>query len=299
MTRHAGPAFADRLPALLDAPATARVAVAAAGALALWLLARVLLLAVAGPTLPVAEGASPGASAGAPDAAAPVAGWRLFGQASGPVAAEVARGTALPLLLRGTLATEDPAAGLAMIAEPGEPERAYRVGDALPGGAVLEAVRPGDVLLRRDGVQESLALARAEGLAGATRASPAAAATTPGAVEQVPGAGFLVGMPAFGSPDFETDRAQRAPLLAALAAEAQLFPVLEGGRVTGVRLSVRDPAILAPLGLENGDVITAVDGIPVDGPERLPELQQRLERGGRLSLSVRRGALDLTLTVGL
>jgi general secretion pathway protein C len=212
----------------------------------------------------------------------------------------VARGTALPLLLRGTLASEDPAAGLAMIAEPGEPERAYRVGDVLPGGAVLEAVRPGDVLLRRDGVQESLALARAEGLAGTRRdATPRPAAATPGAVEQVPGAGFLVGMPAFGSPDFETDRAQRAPLLAALAAEAQLFPVLEGGRVTGVRLGVRDPAILAPLGLENGDVITAVDGIPVDGPERLPELQQRLEQGGRLSLSVRRGALDLTLSVGL
>jgi general secretion pathway protein C len=299
MTRHAGPALADRLPALLAAPAMARAAAIACGALALWLLARVLLLAIAGPALPLGAGASdPGLPAPAA-VAAPVAGWQLFGRAAAPAQAAVARGTALPLLLRGTLASDDPAAGLAMIAEPGEPERAYRVGDVLPGGAVLEAVRPGDVLLRRDGVQESLALARAEGLAGTSRAAAPPVAAAAGAVEQVPGAGFLVGMPAFGSPDFETDRAQRAPLLAALAAEAQLFPVLEGGRVTGVRLGVRDPAVLAPLGLENGDIITAVDGIPVDGPERLPELQQRLEQGGRLSLSVRRGALDLTLSVGL
>ncbi|UXI69094.1 type II secretion system protein N [Tahibacter amnicola] len=62
--------------------------------------------------------------------------WHLFGSA-GPSLNDLARSapaTQLQLNLRGTIAEADPREGMAVIADPTSGERAYRVGDTLPGG---------------------------------------------------------------------------------------------------------------------------------------------------------------------
>ncbi|HET20355.1 MAG TPA: hypothetical protein ENO16_07090, partial [Chromatiales bacterium] len=78
-----------------------------------------------------------------------------------------AQDTRLPLTLRGVLAGQ----GLALIAASGQPERVYRQGDSLPGGATLRAVHEDHVLLERAGVLERLALPKPQLGSGASRPS--------------------------------------------------------------------------------------------------------------------------------
>ncbi len=111
--------------------------------------------------------------------------WHLFGEATAPIdsdpdadaAAKLAAGRAddaldletldadaLPdsaagLRLTGVVAASDGARALAVIAAAGSEER-YAVGDELPGGALLEAVKDRSVVIRRNGRLEALRLPR-------------------------------------------------------------------------------------------------------------------------------------------
>jgi general secretion pathway protein C len=69
-----------------------------------------------------------------------------------------ARPTTANLLLAGTIATDDPKDGLAIIRDTG-PERVYKVGDSV-GGASLHSVYLDHVILNRSGTLESLVLPR-------------------------------------------------------------------------------------------------------------------------------------------
>ncbi|MFC4726617.1 type II secretion system protein N [Coralloluteibacterium thermophilus] len=267
-----------------SSPAVGRGVAFALAALLLVMLARTLWLLVAGPQVPDPGPPDLPASPDAP--AGSLAQWQLFGSREGPAAVVHAPPTALGLQLRGTLAAADPGAGLALVAD-GESERAYRVGDRLPGDAVLEAVHPDRVLIRRDGRTESLALPRA----AVGDASPAAVLPAP--IEAA------VGPTSLGRPDFATQRAAQAPRIAALLDQANLLPATENGRVVGVRIGSRDRGLLAPLGLEPDDVITSVNGVPLDAPQRLPELPALLQHGGDLRVAVRRDGRTFDLNLAL
>src|SRR3546814_9180242 len=96
-----------------------------------------------------------------------------------------------------------------------------------------------------------------------------------------------------------TARAALTPAVAALMASANVLPVSENGRLIGVRLRVPDPTLLERVGLRADDVITAVNGIPLDGPERRAELEAALHAGGVVTLTVRRDGSDRPVSVGL
>lgn len=284
-------ALADTLHRLPASPSAARAAAMLAGLLALVLLARLLLLLVSDAQLPPAAiEAAPPPAAAAPRT--PLAQWHLFGLPGN--APTPATETALALVLRGTIAASDPRLGTAFIADAQGRDARYRVGDRLPGGAQLDAVYAGRVLLLNNGQRETLSL---RGVAGSGMATdrPAPSSTAP---ERVDG-GFLSGPLAMGAPDFETQRAQRAPDLQVLAEQANVLPVLENGRVIGVKVAVPDPALLDRVGLQPDDIITSVNGIALDDPALAPALQNQLRAGGLLTLTVRRGGHDLTLSLGL
>ncbi len=69
------------------------------------------------------------------------------------------------MILRGTLADRDPAAGIAVIGDGERGERAYRAGEALGGGVKLARVYPDHVVLLHEGVEETLTLTRDRNLA--------------------------------------------------------------------------------------------------------------------------------------
>lgn len=281
-------ATADRLRSQLASPAVASTLAVAAGLGALLLAARLFWLLLAGPSLPAAgEGA--GFDAVPPAARDSLAGWSLFGSTTeAPMAATPTSRSSLQL--RGTFAAQRPEQGVAFIAEAGGRERAYRVGEELPGGARLEEVYPGEVVISRGGVREALRLPREVAGEGATARSARPAAPPD------PSGGF-VGMLSFGAPSLATEQAARAPDLSALAEGANILPVVESGRMVGVRLSLRDPAALARLGLAPDDLITAVNGIPIDGPHRRDALIESLGGGGVVVVTVRRGETEQQITL--
>ncbi|MDW8400057.1 MAG: type II secretion system protein N [Acetobacteraceae bacterium] len=280
----------------------AAVAIATVGlaALALWLGYRLLLLAWTGIELGrLLPAPAPGALAPAPEGPPPaqsLAAWHLFGDAlGGGVARRLpeAPETSLALELRGVLAEADPRQGLALIAERGAPARRYRVGDRLPGEAELVAVHADRVLLRRAGVEETLRLPRAAGGAapgaGAAGAAPARAVASTGfAPVLLPGVEL---MPAIEAMRLEPET---------LAREVTVLPVFEGGRLAGVRLSGgRQAELVHRLGVLPTDVITAVDGVPLDSLERGQEILERLRGARQATVTVRRDGREQNLHLRL
>jgi general secretion pathway protein C len=76
--------------------------------------------------------------------------------------------------------------------------------------------------------------------------------------------------------------------------------VLENGRFAGVRLSVgRDSELFSRTGLKPTDLITAVNGIPLDGPQRQAELMTSLRGAQSLQLTVRRDGREQQIGVDL
>lgn len=96
-----------------------------------------------------------------------LAGWHLLGEVKQAAATAVVKETpidapetSLKLVLRGSLASDDPENARAIIAEPRGNEEQYAVGDKLPGNAELREIYPDRVLLMRNGRYETLRLPR-------------------------------------------------------------------------------------------------------------------------------------------
>src|SRR5262249_15311080 len=126
---------------------TALATCAVLGALAVWLLARLIWVLV--PRGDVAEGSMqvrPGDAHGA--ATVSMAKWHLFGNT--PVAATGSGAATQSMILRGTLADRDPASGVAVI-DAGDGERAYRIGETIGSGVKLARVYPDHAVVSRDG----------------------------------------------------------------------------------------------------------------------------------------------------
>lgn len=141
-----------RLTARLQQHAVAMLAIALAVALC-WLLARWTWVFLA-PAVPLASVAKPAVT----DSIDPIIGARLFGGAGRDMPAGQAQAaTSLNLKLRGVFAAGGPAGATAVI-NAGARDDAFRVGDAVLPGVLLEAVFPDHVLLRRQGALERLNL---------------------------------------------------------------------------------------------------------------------------------------------
>jgi general secretion pathway protein C len=287
-----------------------RLVMACAALAIAWSAAQMLWLLLAGPTLPEPSAPDPqefSLPAGSGHEV-PLSQWHLFGQSSGMVdlaqLAAVAPETALRLFLKGTLNLDAPDGGIAIVADDQGHEQAYRVGDRLPGDAELIGVYASRVLLRRAGVEEGLSLLPdASGASvpapasGAGRAGRPMPAVTPAGAQPVPT--FVNPQIYAGAPSLETVRAATNTDVAELAKQVNVIPVLENGRFAGVRLSVgRDSDLLARSGLRTSDLITAVNGIPLD-VQRQAELLATLRSARQFTVTIRRDGQSMDVPVGL
>lgn len=237
------------------------------------------------PVQPSQRGA-PGAAAGSVSIDR-IVNAHLFGQVDieTPVALveqEDAPDTQLSLELRGTVASSDERRALAIIAERGGAEHVYFIGDAVPGGATLQAVHMDRVLLRRAGRLEALRLPRSEDSAGprqaaaaraAPRASPTAArAATLQQVVQQSGAALT-----------EIIRPQ---------------PVFKDGQQQGYRVYPgRQRQQFTQLGLRPGDLITQINGMSLDDPARGMEIFRSLADATSVTVTVDRNGETEMLTL--
>lgn len=190
----------------------------------------------------------------------PLAGDPFFPQSAAPSASGA---TPASLTLHAINAG---AQGSAILADAGGVQRAYRIGDGVPGGGVLREVRPGMVVIEGAGGRREIALSSAAAAAPspAVPASPAAPASSAGAQ---------------------------------LLQQIGLRPREDGGRHAGFEVLARgDAAALRAAGLEPGDVVQAIDGQPLT-PDRLPTLEQALLSQGQANLTVLRDGAARQITV--
>ena len=175
---------------------------------------------------------------------------------------------------------------------------------------MLTEIRQGQVLFVREGVAEALSLPRdGAGTASSPRAASNAAATRskapalPGMgmmdMSQVGKIGPITPNIAPGMPSFESLRAATGIDPAQLAKQVQVFPVFANGRMRGVRLAAgRDSSLLESTGLKPTDLITSVNGIPLDGPARQSQLVSSLG-AGRVEVELERDGKPMKLVIGL
>jgi general secretion pathway protein C len=250
--------------------------------------------------------------------AASLASWHLFGNAlplADPRGAAAAPDTGLDLVLHGLFAGDSPQDGVAIISGGAGSERQFRPGDEVAPGVTLDGVYPDRVTLSRGGVIEALRLPRpvadgggdapAGSIRSAVQDGPLVSGTAPSAGATLPG------MPAPGQPfvapsvstagiDWNAATAKLGVDAQQLAREVSVLPVMEDGRFVGVRLQGgRDAALVGRLGLEPGDVVTAVNGIELDSPARAADVARTLANARSARVTVRRNGASQTLNVEL
>jgi general secretion pathway protein C len=189
--------------------------------------------------------------------------------------------TAADLKLSGTIATREPKHGFAIIIAGGA-SRVYSVGDPV-GGAALYSVYLDHVILNRAGTLETLflphtTLAAVESVARVASERPAHGPIVDNmgrVVDHDPG--VLDGM--LRALDVRDDKSDKVRGF-------RVYPVASG-------------AALRTLGLMPGDIVTSVNGVPLDDLRKGRALLEGIRPEGSTTVTVERegGTLSLTLNV--
>lgn len=276
----AGGSAAQQLAA--RGPQLATLVLAAAIAAQLALLAWKLLPNQAPPPPPVV--AAPSGPAFDPSA---ILNAHLFGTAA-PAAgsADAAPMTRVALVLVGTIAATDPEKGLAIVGESPQAARVYSVGQQLPGGVKLHSVYPDRVVLDRSGSLETLPLPRqvASGTGIAMPSAPLPGTSAAGDGTEPPIAESVQRLIAQGP---EVVGEMLRPM-----------PAFDQGQLKGFRLYPgRDRQKFAKLGLQPGDLVTQVNGVPLADAQRGMEILRGLGNAGTANVTIERGGAVQQITI--
>jgi general secretion pathway protein C len=203
----------------------------------------------------------------------------LFGVAGAPASADpsAAPATQMPLVLVGVIAQTDPEKGLAIIGESATAAKVYAVGKTVNGGAKLHSVYADRVVLDRNGRLETLALPKQYKGGGVARQ---VVAVTPG-----PGLGAQIQAMASQNP-------------ASITEIIRPQPVFANGQQRGYRVYPgRNRAQFSQLGLLPGDLVTAINGTPLDDPARGMEIFQSINSAVEATVTVERNGQVQNLTI--
>lgn len=204
----------------------------------------------------------------------------LFGAAPVPKQSDAdAPETSMPLVLTGIIAGNDPQNGLAILGPTAQTAKVHAVGDTVPGGARLHSVYTDRVIIDRNGQLESLVLPRQ-----ASSAAPPPSATS---------------LPTQ-SPVVERMRKALTEQPGLLADLLRPQAVMDGDKVKGFRVYPgRNRLAFARLGLRPGDEVIAINGTPLDDPERGQAILNTLGTSPEAHVTVIRNnqQQDLTLNI--
>ena len=85
-----------------------------------------------------------------------------------------------------------------------------------------------------------------------------------------------------------------------MARGARVVPAFERGRSVGFKLfSIRDGSLFKRIGMENGDVVVAINDLPMDTPDRALALLETLRTATSLKVSLRRRGKPMRLDLAI
>lgn len=216
-----------------------------------------------------------------------LADMHLFGTAN-PAANANAPETTLALTLRGIVAANrDHQESRAIIAAGGN-EQNYGVGAQLPGGAVIQAIYPDRVLLSLNGRLEALRLPKASGMDNADNT------TTPLLPTVVYGSTLP---PTTSLNQLRNDVVNHPERLLDIV---RAMPVMANGKLVGYRVfPVGNSTAFTQFGLKPGDVVTAVNGLPLDNPAESMRILGSLKTSDQISITLTRNGQQQTQVLQL
>lgn len=238
-----------------------------------------------------------------------ISAWHLFGQyvvkkppPPAPVLPreETAKPTRLNLKLKGIFASTNSRNARAIIADAKNAEDSYKVGDPVPGGAIIHKILVDKVILEHNGKLETLLLP--EIITGGVSESSSAIQPTP--ARSSPPAPQP-------SASLDTANAQPGPLLRdirdRLVSDPQSVmgliraqPYRKNGKLAGYRIRPgKDRQLLQKFGLRSGDVVTSINGVPMDNPLKALELMRDLKSATSLSVDIERRGVPQSLNFSI
>lgn len=285
----------SQLSALLETPAAQKtllrlptitsvillIACALVSAKIIWLLVAPAPASL--PPLQAPEEKSRGLVSTTPDYAQQIQQLHLFGVAKARNEQDTpidAPETQLNLKLRGLYAIDgDEEAGLALIASGSAAEKLYTVGDKIPGNTRLKAVYPEHVVLERNGKFETLRLIETKKTGGKSAGNRGRIAKQARVTQKHFSSNSRVAR-------LRTEILKNPAKLAELVS-AQ--PAYKNGAFTGYRISTRkkDP-VFKDLNIKSGDIITEVNGIAIDTPQKGIQILQQLRNATQVDVTINR-----------
>ena len=207
----------------------------------------------------------------------------LFGEANAPTAGSTdpnaVAASQMPLVLVGTIARTDPTLGYAIIGENAVSAKVYAVGKTITGGTKLHSVYPDRAILDRGGKLEALLLPK-----------------------KFQGGGMSAGAQANASPadPMLGDRLRQlaANNPAAITDILRPQPVFANGQQRGYRIYPgRNRSQFNRLGLLPGDLVTAINGTPLDDASRGMDILQTMNTASAVTMTVERNGQTIQVNV--
>ncbi len=214
---------------------------------------------------------------------------QLFGKATAVAKSEVkpvsAPETRQNLKLRGIYSKDDEEAGYALISSGSGPEKLYKVGDPLPGSSKLSSVFPDRVMLQRAGKFETLRMLKTKSTGGGVinRSPPSKGRT----VSKNFNSGSAIGK-------LRTEILKNP---AKLAQFINAVPARENGQFVGFKIvQKKSHPAFKELDLRSGDVVTAVNGITIDSPQKGFQVLKKLRNTKQFNVTLKRGGQIINLS---
>ncbi len=206
---------------------------------------------------------------------------------------EVVVATPMKLKLWGVAVHENARLSYSIIEDLGARKQGvYGIDAPVPGGATVKSIEWDKVILNHNGKDEVLELASKAPNTGLKPAAAPAAAPSPAGPSGI-------GIQPTGENEFIVPRSE---VDSALENMSQLFtqiravPHFEGGQSIGFRLfAIRRGSLFDKIGLKNGDIITSINGSPMNDPTKAMALMQDLKDARNLEVDALRNQQPLQL----
>ena len=178
----------------------------------------------------------------------------------------------------------------------------YKVGDEVPGGAEVKAVKWDRVILSRAGKDEILEIE--EGLTGdkgskPSRFSARSRSSSSSSTSSASKGKQLKGVEVVSDTEYIVEREEVDNALenmGQLFTQIRAVPHFEGGESTGFRLfAIRRGSLFDKIGLKNGDIIRNINGEAMNDPTKALALLEELRDTSDLTVAVTRNRKDKTI----
>lgn len=229
--------------------------------------------------------------------------WGVAEPSSSAPVSDVPQKTSLPLALMAIMYAPPPFGltwSVAVVRDTEDKSMgAFPVGGKIRGATITEILET-RIYFDNNAKPEYLDLLETPAQASNTYTSQPVVAATP---TPAPGGDALSaeldrGIKKTGEHTYEIQRATLESVLgnmSLLSRSARIVPEIKDGKAAGFRLySVRPDGPFAKIGMQNGDVISSINGLEITSPEKALEVYSKLKSASHLSLGLERNGQKVT-----